>query len=230
MGEGEVRDATGALADAGQALRAAGLTPVTLQEKEGLALINGTDGMLGMLVLACHDLRQLVRTADIGAAMSVEAQLGTDAVFAADLQALRPQPGQADSAANLRCACCPARLGHHGQPSRSRVHPRPGRLLAALLAAGARRGPRHHRARRAGRLAGAGQRYRQPGGHAGRPGGEQRQLPRRAGGLRAGLPGHRRRRPGIHRRAAHRPLPGHFAQPRPDRVPGRRSRAWTPNS
>ena len=57
--------------------------------------------MLGMLVLACHDLRQLVRTADIGAAMSVEAQLGTDAVFAADLQALRPHPGQADSAANL---------------------------------------------------------------------------------------------------------------------------------
>jgi histidine ammonia-lyase len=101
MGEGEVRDAAGALTDAGSALRAAGLAPVALQEKEGLALINGTDGMLGMLVLACHDLRRLVRTADIGAAMSVEAQLGTDAVFAADLQALRPHPGQADSAANL---------------------------------------------------------------------------------------------------------------------------------
>jgi histidine ammonia-lyase len=100
-GEGEVRDAAGTLTDAGAALHAAGLTPVELQEKEGLALINGTDGMLGMLVMAGQDLRRLVRTADIAAAMSVEAQLGTDAVFAADLQALRPHPGQADSAANL---------------------------------------------------------------------------------------------------------------------------------
>ena len=74
----------------------------SLAEKEGLALINGTDGMLGMLVLACADLRLLLRTADITAAMSVEAQLGTDATFAADLQALRPHPGQGASAANLR--------------------------------------------------------------------------------------------------------------------------------
>ncbi|MFJ3694756.1 histidine ammonia-lyase [Streptomyces sp. NPDC090052] len=102
MGEGEVRDAQGVRKPAGEALAEAGLTPVTLHEKEGLALINGTDGMLGMLVLAAHDLRKLLRTADIAAAMSVEGQLGTDAVFAADLQALRPHPGQADSAANLR--------------------------------------------------------------------------------------------------------------------------------
>ncbi|MEV4430425.1 histidine ammonia-lyase [Streptomyces sp. NPDC053792] len=102
MGEGEVRDAEGVLRPAAEALAAAGLTPVVLQEKEGLALINGTDGMLGMLVLACHDLRLLLRTADISAAMSVEGQLGTDAVFAADLQALRPHPGQSDSAGNLR--------------------------------------------------------------------------------------------------------------------------------
>jgi histidine ammonia-lyase len=65
---------------------------VILREKEGLALINGTDGMLGQLLLACHDLRLLLRTADITAAMSVEGLLGTDAVFAADLQALRPHP------------------------------------------------------------------------------------------------------------------------------------------
>ena len=101
LGEGEVRDAEGTLLPAGQALAAAGITPVVLEEKEGLALINGTDGMLGMLTLACHDLRMLLRTADVSAAMSVEGQLGTDAVFAADLQALRPHPGQADSAANL---------------------------------------------------------------------------------------------------------------------------------
>jgi histidine ammonia-lyase len=102
MGEGDVRDASGTLMPAADALAAAGLTPVELAAKEGLALINGTDGMLGMLVLAIADLRMLLRTADIAAAMSVEGQLATDRVFAADLQAIRPHPGQAASAANLR--------------------------------------------------------------------------------------------------------------------------------
>jgi histidine ammonia-lyase len=102
MGEGEVRDATGRLLPAAQALSDAGLTPVSLSAKEGLALINGTDGMLGMLVLACADLALLAKNADIAAAMSVEAMRGTDRVFAEDLQAMRPHPGQAASAANLR--------------------------------------------------------------------------------------------------------------------------------
>ncbi len=102
MGEGTVRDAAGTLLPAAAALGAAGIVPVELAEKEGLALINGTDGMLGMLILACHDLRALLRLADVTAAMSVEGLLGTDRVFAADLQALRPQPGQAVAAANMR--------------------------------------------------------------------------------------------------------------------------------
>ena len=101
MGEGEVRDASGTLMPAADALAAAGLTPVELAAKEGLALINGTDGMLGMLVMAINDLRLLLKTADIAAAMSVEGQLGTDRVFAAELQGIRPHPGQALSAANL---------------------------------------------------------------------------------------------------------------------------------
>jgi len=101
-GEGWVRDGAGVLRPAAEALRGHGLEPVELAEKEGLALVNGTDGMLGMLVLALADLRRLLTTADVAAAMSVEALLGTDAVFAADLQALRPHPGQAASAANLR--------------------------------------------------------------------------------------------------------------------------------
>jgi len=101
MGEGDVRDAQGTLMPAADALAAAGLEPVELRAKEGLALINGTDGMLGMLVLAITDLRMLLRTADIAAAMSVEAQMGTDRVFAPELQALRPQVGQRWSAANL---------------------------------------------------------------------------------------------------------------------------------
>jgi histidine ammonia-lyase len=102
MGEGKVHDRLGDQVPAQQALAAVGLAPVTLAEKEGLALLNGTDGMLGMLVLACADIARLVTTADLTAAMSVEALLGTDRVFARDLQALRPQPGQAVSAANMR--------------------------------------------------------------------------------------------------------------------------------
>jgi histidine ammonia-lyase len=101
MGEGEVTDANGVRRPAAVALSEAGLSPVELEAKEGLALINGTDGMLGMLVLAITDLRMLLKAADITAAMSVEGQLATDRVFAADLQALRPHPGQAASAANL---------------------------------------------------------------------------------------------------------------------------------
>jgi histidine ammonia-lyase len=101
-GEGVVRDASGRNLPAAEALAAAGIKPVHLREKEGLALINGTDGMLGMLVLAIADTRELLKVADITAAMSVEALLGTDAAFAADLLALRPHPGQAASAANLR--------------------------------------------------------------------------------------------------------------------------------
>ena len=102
MGEGVVRDANGELKCAAEALATAGLSAVELEEKEGLALINGTDGMLGMLVLALADLELLLDTADLAAALSVEGQLGTDRTFAADLMALRPHPGQATSAANLR--------------------------------------------------------------------------------------------------------------------------------
>jgi histidine ammonia-lyase len=103
MGEGEVRDAAGERMPAAVALAAAGIAPVALAEKEGLALINGTDGMLGMLLLALHDLRALLRVADLTAAMSVEALLGTDAVFAPELQALRPHPGR--RSARPTCAC-----------------------------------------------------------------------------------------------------------------------------
>ncbi len=101
IGEGMLEQPDGETVPAAQALAAAGLEPVQLQAKEGLALINGTDGMLGMLVLAIDDLERLLRTAEIAAAMSVEALLGTDRAFAADLLALRPQPGQAASAENI---------------------------------------------------------------------------------------------------------------------------------
>jgi len=101
IGEGEVWNAQGVVQPAADALFAAGLAPVQLRAKEGLALINGTDGILGMLCLALHDLGELARLADVTAAMTVEGLLGTDRAFAANLQALRPQVGQAASARNL---------------------------------------------------------------------------------------------------------------------------------
>jgi histidine ammonia-lyase len=101
IGEGEVFDGD-RLRPAAEALAERGLTPVVLAEKEGLALINGTDGMLGMLVLALADLAALLDAADLAAALSIEGQLGTVRTFAPDLMALRPHPGQATSAANLR--------------------------------------------------------------------------------------------------------------------------------
>jgi histidine ammonia-lyase len=100
LGEGRVT-VDGHELEAAVALAGAGIEPLTLTAKEGLALINGTDGSLGMLLLALHDLGGLLTVADITAAMSVEALLGTDQVFTPELLALRPQPGQADSAANI---------------------------------------------------------------------------------------------------------------------------------
>ena len=140
MGEGPVRDAHGTLMEAGEALAAAGITPVELAEKEGLALINGTDGMLGMLCLAITDLRMLVTTADISAAMSVEGLLGTDDVLAADLHALRPQPGQARSAHNMRMVLSdsPIRDSHRDPEACTRVQDAYSRRCAPQVAGGLR--------------------------------------------------------------------------------------------
>ena len=102
LGEGAVLTEDGGLIGGAEALSAAGIEPLVLAEKEGLALINGTDGILGMLCLAVHDLAGLLTVADIVAACSVEALLATDRAFGADLLALRPHPGQQASAANLR--------------------------------------------------------------------------------------------------------------------------------
>ena len=85
-------------------------------------MINGTDGMLGMLVLAVHDLWTMLRTADVAAAVSVEALLGSDRPFAADLMALRPHPGQAASAANLRAVLASSGvMASHRTPDCPRV-------------------------------------------------------------------------------------------------------------
>lgn len=104
IGEGSVLragtdTATESTADA---FRRAKIEPITLQPKEGLALVNGTEGMLALGTLALHDVERLLRTADITAAMTIEGALGTDRPFAREIIGLRPQPGQEDAAFNIR--------------------------------------------------------------------------------------------------------------------------------
>jgi histidine ammonia-lyase len=100
VGEGTLLEG-GEPVQARDAMERVGIRPFQLATKEGLALINGTDGMLAMLLLSLEDLQVLLKTADVTAAMSVEALLGTDRVFRDDLHSLRAHPGQLASARNI---------------------------------------------------------------------------------------------------------------------------------
>ena len=87
---------------AAEVLAEVGLQPLTLEPKEGLSLLNGTEPMQALLAFAVHDAELLTRVADLACAMSVEGLLGTDRPYDDRVQQLRPHPGQLDSAANLR--------------------------------------------------------------------------------------------------------------------------------
>ena len=102
LGEGRVLTDDGGTEPAAEAHRRADLAPLELRAKEGIAMINGTEGMVALGLLAHHDASMLLKEADISAAMTIEAALGTDRPFAEDLMTLRPHPGQAAAAANLR--------------------------------------------------------------------------------------------------------------------------------
>ncbi len=121
MGEGTAEGPDGVVRPAAELLAEAGIEPVELHEKEGLALLNGTDGMLGMLVMACSDLAALFTAADITAALSLEALLGTGKVLAPELHAIRPHPGQAASAENMRRVLAGSGLTGHHQDEAPRV-------------------------------------------------------------------------------------------------------------
>jgi histidine ammonia-lyase len=102
LAEGEARLPDGRVAPGREALRAAEIEPLVLQPKEGLALINGTQLMSALLALAVHDAWRLVRTAEVAAAMSVEALLGSVRPFDPRIHEARPHPGQAQTAAHVR--------------------------------------------------------------------------------------------------------------------------------
>ncbi|MFJ8160757.1 histidine ammonia-lyase [Streptomyces sp. NPDC096136] len=122
MGEGDAEGPDGAVRPAGELLAEHGIEPVELREKEGLALLNGTDGMLGMLVMALADLRTLYTSADITAALTLEALLGSEKVLAPELHAIRPHPGQGAAAANMAAVLKGSGLtGHFQEESAPRV-------------------------------------------------------------------------------------------------------------
>src|SRR6266568_1066289 len=203
VGEGDVADAEGLRKSAAQALKSAKLKPVRLETKEGLALINGTDGMLGMLVLACADAQLLFRTADVTAAMSAEALLGTDRA----IQSREADAWLADRHVAPALAACGA-----------------GLLLGAMQPAGGRGRARHARLRAPHRRGGAVIGHRQPDRSRERRCGVERELPRRAARLRRGFSGHRRRQGWLDRRAPRRPPARSAPLPGPAALPGRR--AW----
>jgi len=143
IGRGEAEFA-GERLDGAAALARAGLEPLRLEAKEGLALLNGTQQMSAVGALLVLDAQRLAATASVIAAMSVEALLGTDVAFAAAYHAARPHPGQTRVAAELRHLLRDSALqhAHHGRRSQG-----PGPVFAALRAAGPRRQPRRLRVR-----------------------------------------------------------------------------------
>jgi len=104
IGEGRLREPGGPAEGrpAADVLAEHGLEPLQLAPKEGLSLVNGTEPMQAVLAFSVHDAAMLVQAADVACALSIEALLGTDRPYDERVQALRPHPGQLDSAANLR--------------------------------------------------------------------------------------------------------------------------------
>jgi histidine ammonia-lyase len=115
IGRGAV-EFDGRIMPAAEGLQAAGLEPLTLEAKEGLALLNGTQMMGALAALFLADADRLVRTASVAAAQTVEALLGTDVAFSAAYQLARPHPGQVAVAAELRHLLRDSGLqrSHHG--------------------------------------------------------------------------------------------------------------------
>lgn len=101
IGEGEVLG-RGSGADGGEALREAGLEPLRLEPKEGLALLNGTQGMTALGALALHRAERLVELADLAGALSLDGLRGTPDAFDPIVGKVRPHPGHRASAARLR--------------------------------------------------------------------------------------------------------------------------------
>ncbi len=116
LGRGRA-EVDGEVVDGADALRRHDLEPLRLEAKEGLALLNGTQQMTAVGVLALLRAERLLASASVAAAMSVEALLGTDVAYSDAYQQARPHPGQARVAAQLRHLLRESELmrSHHGE-------------------------------------------------------------------------------------------------------------------
>ena len=118
MGEGEAF-VDGARMSGADALERAGLAPLVLEAKEGLALNNGTQAMTGVGTLALLAAERAVETAEVAGAMSLDGLRGTPDAFDADIQRVRGHPGQIESAARLRALLRDSQIREshrHGDP------------------------------------------------------------------------------------------------------------------
>lgn len=118
IGEGEA-SVDGRVLPGDEALREVGLEPLELQPKEGLALLNGTQGMTAVGTLALLRAERLMDVADLAGAMSLEGLRGSPEPFDAEVQRLRPHPGQAESARRLRAVLRDSEIREshrHGDP------------------------------------------------------------------------------------------------------------------
>jgi histidine ammonia-lyase len=102
IGEGECLDEKGNRIPSAEALSSAQIKPLVLEAKEAISLINGTQGMLAVGVLALLAAETLVDTADVVGAITLDVLRGTDVAFDERIHRARPHPGQLKSAANLR--------------------------------------------------------------------------------------------------------------------------------
>ncbi len=102
IGEGECLDEKGARIPAAEAMRRAQIKPLILEAKEAVSLINGTQAMLAVGILALLAAEILADTADVIGALSLDALRGTDVAFDQRIHQARPHPGQLKTAANLR--------------------------------------------------------------------------------------------------------------------------------
>ncbi len=137
IGEGEVR-VGGRTLSAKQALADAGLEPVTLSYKEGLALVNGMQVTLAICLFASEEAARLLRTADLAAALTVEALAGRSPAFDPRIHAARRQPGQQVCAARIR------RLIEGSQLVDAPIESIPGKRTAPQDAYGIRCAPQVH--------------------------------------------------------------------------------------
>ena len=226
MGEGDAEGADGVVRPAAELLAEHGIEPVELREKEGLALLNGTDGMLGMLVMACADLARLFTSADITAALcrwrrcSAPTRCSRPSCTPSARTRARPP-----RAANMR-RCWPVRSSPvTTRTTRPRVQDAYSIRCAPQVAGAGRDTLAHARLVADRELASAVDnpvvlpdgRVESNGNFHGAP-----------GGLRARLPRHRRRRPRVDRRAAHRPAARQEPFARAAAVPGRTTPVSTP--